>query len=83
MSDMPLSTALAADPVCRGHLAGRQHPERPERFDAVLDGLRWAGPLDRLLPLDARAATGDELLLCHTPQYLRAAKEDVDRKSVV
>jgi acetoin utilization deacetylase AcuC-like enzyme len=75
---MSLPTALAADPVCRDHLAGRQHPERPERFDAVLDGLRSAALLDRLLPLDARAATGDELLLCHTPQYLRAAKEDVE-----
>src|ERR1017187_4434294 len=71
-------TALAADPICRGHLAGRPHPERPERFDAVLDGLRAAGLLDRLSPLDARAATGDELLLCHTPQYLRTAKQDVD-----
>src|ERR1039458_7764798 len=58
--------------------AGRQHPERPERFDAVLDGLRSAGPLDRLLPLDSRAATEDELLLCHTPQYLRTAKQDID-----
>src|ERR1035441_1883039 len=75
---MRLPTALAADPICRRHLAGRQHPERAERFDAVLDGLRWAGPLDRLLPLDSRAATDDELLLCHTPQYLRLAKEDVE-----
>jgi acetoin utilization deacetylase AcuC-like enzyme len=44
----------------------------------VLDGLRSAGPLDRLLPLDSRAATEDELLLCHTPQYLRTAKQDID-----
>jgi len=76
---MQLPTALAADPVCRRHLAGRQHPERPERFDVVLDGLRSAGLLDRLLPLDSRAATEDELLLCHTPQYLRTAKQDVER----
>jgi acetoin utilization deacetylase AcuC-like enzyme len=76
---MSLPTALAADPICRGHLAGRQHPERPERFDAVLDGLRSAGLLDRLLPLDSRAATEDELLLCHTPQYLRTAQQDVER----
>src|ERR1035438_4525566 len=49
-------TALAADPICRGHLAGRQHhPERPERFDTVLDGLGGAGLLDRLLPLESRA----------------------------
>src|ERR1017187_5333314 len=72
-------TAFAADPICRGHLAGRlHHPERPERFDAVLDGLDGAGLLDRLLPLDSRAATEEELLLCHTPQYLRTAKQDVE-----
>jgi acetoin utilization deacetylase AcuC-like enzyme len=76
---MQLPTALAADLICRDHLAGRQnHPERPERFNAVLDGLRRAGLLERLLPLDARAATEDELLLCHTRQYLRTAKDDVE-----
>jgi acetoin utilization deacetylase AcuC-like enzyme len=77
---MPLPTALAADPICRDHLAG--HPEDlecPERFDAVLDGLRAAGLLDRLLPLHARAATEEDLLLCHTPHYLEMVKEDVER----
>ncbi len=77
---MPLPTALAADPVCRDHLAGRpQHLECPERFDAVLDGLRAAGLLGRLLPLNARAATEEELLLCHTPHYLEMVKEDIER----
>ena len=50
-------TALSADPICRDHLAGREHPERPERFDAVLDGLRQSGARERLLPLAPRAAT--------------------------
>jgi acetoin utilization deacetylase AcuC-like enzyme len=34
------TTALLADPIFREHLAGREHPERPERFDAVVRGLR-------------------------------------------
>jgi acetoin utilization deacetylase AcuC-like enzyme len=71
------TTALLADPVFREHLAGREHPERPERFDAVLRGLRQAGLLGRLSRVDGRAATGEELLLCHTPEYLRTAKHDV------
>jgi len=25
-------TALSADPICREHLMGRAHAERPERF---------------------------------------------------
>jgi acetoin utilization deacetylase AcuC-like enzyme len=75
---MPLPTALAADPICREHLMGIQHPERPERFDAVQDGLRKAGLLERLLHLASRAATEEELLLCHTPAYLAIAREDVN-----
>jgi acetoin utilization deacetylase AcuC-like enzyme len=79
VSETQPSTGLAADPVCREHLTGRpRHPERPERFDAVLGGLRDAGLLGRLTPLNPRTATTDELLLCHTPKYLRTAKEDVE-----
>jgi len=72
-----MKTALMADPIFREHLAGRQHPERPERFDAVMHGLAQAGLLDRLPRIDSRAATEEELLLCHTPEYLRIARRDV------
>ena len=74
---MEPTTALLADPVFREHLAGREHPERPERFDAVVRGLRQAGLLERLARVDRRAATEEELLLCHTPEYLRTARHDV------
>jgi acetoin utilization deacetylase AcuC-like enzyme len=73
-----MTTALIADPLFRDHLAGRQHPERPERFDAVLNGLNRAGLLDRMLLLEARTATGDELLLCHTAEYLKTVRRDVE-----
>ena len=67
-------TALSADPICREHLTGRPHPERPERFDAVMEVL----PSDRMQHLAARTATEDELLLCHTPGYLRTAQHDIE-----
>jgi acetoin utilization deacetylase AcuC-like enzyme len=70
------TTALLADPIFREHLAGREHPERPERFDAVVRGLRQAGLLERLARVDRRAATEEELLLCHTAEYLRTARHD-------
>ncbi|MCU1234320.1 MAG: histone deacetylase superfamily [Candidatus Solibacter sp.] len=72
-----MTTALMADPLFRKHLAGRQHPECPERFDAVLNGLQRAGLIDRMLRIESRDATADELLLCHTPAYLRTAQADV------
>jgi acetoin utilization deacetylase AcuC-like enzyme len=73
-----MSTALFADARCREHLAGRDHPERPERFDAVMRSFEKAGLLDRVTRLAGRSAAPDELLLCHTREYLRTAQHDVE-----
>ena len=72
-------TVLLADPIYREHLQGIEHPERPERFDAVMDGLKRAGLLDRLGRVESRPATDDELALCHTREYLRTVKHDIER----
>ena len=71
-------TALLADSIFREHLKGREHPEKPERFDAVIGGLQKAGLLERLARVEGRAATEEELLLCHTGEYLRTARRDVE-----
>src|SRR5262249_24289310 len=71
-------TALVADPICREHLRVRQHPERPERFDAVMDALSSAGVRDRCLLLESRSATEDELALCPTREYVAIARRDVE-----
>jgi len=73
---MPETTALLADPIYRKHLEGREHPERPERFDAVMRGLESAGLVDGLLRIPSRPATEEELLLCHTQQYLETVRQD-------
>jgi acetoin utilization deacetylase AcuC-like enzyme len=66
-----------ADAIYRKHLEGRDHhPERPERYDAVMQGLETAGLIPKLLRVPSRAATDDELLLCHAPQYLEIVRED-------
>jgi acetoin utilization deacetylase AcuC-like enzyme len=71
---MPL-TALSANPICREHLAGvPDHPECAARFDAVVDALEN----HRLLLLSARAATEEELALCHTSGYIRLAKQEIE-----
>ena len=75
---MPTDTVLLIDPIFREHLAGRyDHPERSERIDAVVKALQKASLLDRTGRVDRRAATEDELLLCHTHGYLRTAHRDV------
>jgi len=75
---MERGTMLLMDPAYREHLAGRQHPERPERLDAVAAGLEHAGLAARLGRVEARAATDDDLLLCHTREYLRTVERDVN-----
>ena len=74
-----MPTALLADPIFREHLAGRHdHPERPERYDAVVRALEKSGIAHDLARIPSRAALQDELLLCHTPEYLRIARQDVE-----
>lgn len=81
MGGARVNTAVLADPIYREHLVGRDHPERPERFDSVVEGLKRAKLLDRAGKLESRPATDEELLLCHTREYLRAARHDVDSGS--
>ena len=52
------------------HLAGRDHPERPERLGAVIDGLADAAIADAVVALEPRRATRDELLRVHPAEYL-------------
>jgi acetoin utilization deacetylase AcuC-like enzyme len=74
-----MPTALVADSIYRQHLAGRlDHPERPERYDAVASALQKSGLINDLARIPSRAATEDELLLCHTPEYLRTARRDIE-----
>ena len=73
-----MTTVLTADPIFREHLAGRPHPERPERYDAVVEGLARAGLLQRMRRMEGRTATDAELLLCHTAEYLQTARRDVE-----
>ena len=63
-------TALLADPIYREHDTGPGHPEQPLRFDAVVEALDRGGLTPELLRLDPRAATEDEIALCHGRGYI-------------
>lgn len=54
------------------HVAGRDHPERPARLEAVLHGIEQAGVSDALIPVTPRAAARAELELVHPASYLDA-----------
>lgn len=70
-------TGLVADPISRIHQTGFGHPERPERFDAVLDALRTSGLLEQLIPIEARNADDAELERCHMPEYIALARREI------
>ena len=70
-------TALLADPLFKDHHTGPSHPERPERYDAVIERLaaaKFYGALEKLTP---RKAAEEEITLCHKPEYFRTVQRDV------
>jgi len=69
-------TAILADPLYKEHQTGEGHPERPERFDAVVRALDKAGALKDAVRVPARAATDDEIALCHSRGYIEIVKRD-------
>jgi acetoin utilization deacetylase AcuC-like enzyme len=71
-----VTVLFATHPAYLDHVAGRGHPERPERLGAVLDGSRDAAVADALVPLEPRRASASELERVHPTAYL-AAVEDI------
>ncbi|MGA1529494.1 MAG: histone deacetylase [Kiritimatiellia bacterium] len=72
-----LHTGLVADPVCKQHLVGEDHPECPERYDAIYLALCRSGLIDHLQKIPCRSALDEEILLAHTPAYLELVKREI------
>ncbi|MGH9660260.1 MAG: histone deacetylase family protein, partial [Bryobacteraceae bacterium] len=70
---------LLSDPLYKQHLTGDGHPERPDRYDAVMQGLDRAALVAQALAIKPRAATDDELAACHTRPYIATVRRDVAR----
>jgi acetoin utilization deacetylase AcuC-like enzyme len=70
-----MQTAFLADPIAKEHDPGPGHPEQPARWDAAVRGLGE----NRLADAEPRSATLDELVLCHTMEYVETAERDVER----
>ncbi len=73
-----MPTALITDDIFLQHDTGWGHPESPARYDAVMKALRHEGLLDRLSRIPTRRATDDEIALCHTREYIRLAREEIE-----
>jgi acetoin utilization deacetylase AcuC-like enzyme len=63
---------LATHPRYLEHDAGQGHPERPARLEAVLQGVRDAGLVEAIVPVEPRPATKSELERVHPRGFLDA-----------
>ena len=73
-----LKTGWLDDPIFRAHDTGAGHPERGERCDAIADALADAGLTEQLGRIKIRAATEDEVALCHTRDYIALVEREVE-----
>jgi acetoin utilization deacetylase AcuC-like enzyme len=62
--------AVAWNPACRHHYGGAGHPERPQRFEAVLEALRRPDVAPIIEWVEASPADRSSLEVVHPPEYL-------------
>lgn len=67
--------ALVYHPLYREHLASVAHAERPERVEAVLEGVADLHLGSDLVEVEARAAEVSEILRVHDPSVVRIVEE--------
>jgi acetoin utilization deacetylase AcuC-like enzyme len=65
-----VSTAVVWNPACRHHYAGAGHPERPQRFEVVLEALRRPELAPLLTWTEAPPAARSIIERVHAPAYL-------------
>ncbi len=71
------STALVAPESSVEHLTPHGHPERPERFSAVMGALASTGLDARMKRLTSNATDRETILLCHGADYIRTVERDI------
>jgi len=65
-----VSVAVVWNPACRHHYGGAGHPERPQRFEAVLEALRRPDLAPLISWVEALSATRAAIERVHSPAYL-------------
>ena len=70
---------LETSPLFAEHDSGRSHPERPERLEAVLRGIRTSPVAAEVVEVEPRPASAAELAAAHDPGYLEALARFCER----
>ncbi|MUH51603.1 MAG: histone deacetylase family protein [Actinobacteria bacterium] len=69
-----MAVLFSTHPAYLEHIAGRNHPERPERLGAVIAGSHLAEVADALIPLEPVAASLELVERVHPAAYLAHLK---------
>ena len=77
MSSNSPRSGLLLDGIFRDHDTGEGHPECPARYKAIMAALEKADLVGRMEPILQQPAADEDVLLCHTRDYLETAKRDV------
>lgn len=72
-------TFIISSPEYLLHRTGARHPECPERSAIIVQVLKKTGLLTEHNHLAPRKANRDELLLCHTKEYIDLVEQEVTR----
>lgn len=72
------NVAIIADDRFTHHLTGLGHPERPSRYLAIINALEKAQLKTKENSIIPRSATEEEILYCHTKEYLELVKAEVE-----
>jgi len=70
-------TLLIAPESSRDHRTPHGHPERVERFEAVLRALGSSGLAGRMRSVDSEEAGFDTLRLCHGADYIELVEREI------
>jgi len=66
-----------SDPAMLRHEPPSDHPESPRRLDAVMTSVRALERQGRLSVATPQPATEDDILLVHTPDYLKTVRAEI------
>lgn len=75
-----MNAAFLFDESFKNHVCQYYHPERPERLDAVLEGLEISKAWGPAYRVDPRPATDGELERVHDPGYVEATKKTLTNR---
>ncbi len=77
-SPVGLPTAVVYDEVSKSHAPAVHEPERPQRYDAVVDALAKSSYFSALKPYQSRSAADEEILACHSKAYVEEVKREIE-----